>query len=269
MIKFAIFTLLTPLLWAAPSEQYFDLLKQSPKLHDIQGSHKSGEIEIILDPLQIKEAEGLAMERLLNNEVPLDLAWEWSRIGVVAEDQYLFWIRDGVIFPSGEKGTYDRIVWKSHLKADPGVAILPTVEDNKILLNLNYRHATRSWELEIPRGLVQDGETIKGAAARKLMNETGYRLDDCLLLGTMAVDSGILGSLVPVVACKAVSPADRNTDYSEAILDNVILSMDELESALLKGFYDVPLSDKTQRAKVRDPFLTFALLHLKLRRPKD
>jgi nitrogen fixation-related uncharacterized protein len=54
MIKFAIFILLTPFLWAAPSEQYFDLLKQSPKLHGIQAGHKSGEIEIILDPLQIE-----------------------------------------------------------------------------------------------------------------------------------------------------------------------------------------------------------------------
>ena len=81
------------------------------------------------------------MERLLNNEFPLDLAWGWSRIGVVAEDQQLFWIRDGVIFPSVDKRTFDRIVWKSHPKANPGVVILPTVEDNKTLLNLNYRHA--------------------------------------------------------------------------------------------------------------------------------
>ena len=209
------------------------------------------------------------MERLLNKGVAPEQAWEWSQVGIVAEDQYLFWIRDAVLFPSGEKGTYDRILWKSALEAPPGVAIFPYLADRKVVLILNYRHATRSWELELPRGLLKEGETVRTAAARELQEETGYHVDDSLLLGTMAVDSGILTTVIPVLACRAIDPSDRKYDFSEAIALNITLSINELETALLKGFLDVSLPEKTLRANVRDPFLTYALLQMKLRHWQD
>ncbi len=256
-------------LFGAPSEKYFDLLASTPKSHGVIGNHEKDEIEILLHPISINEAESIAMERLLNKGVTPEHAWEWSQVGIVAEDQYLFWIRDAVLFPSGEKGTYDRILWKSALETPPGVAIFPYLADRKIVLILNYRHATRSWELELPRGLLKEGETVRTAAARELQEETGYHVDDSLLLGTMAVDSGILATVIPVLACRAVDPSDRKYDFSEAIALNVTLSVNELETALLKGFLDLSLSERTLRANVRDPFLTFALLQMKLRHWQD
>ncbi len=256
-------------LLGAPSEKYFDLLASTPKSHGIIGSHEKGEIEILLSSISINEVETIAMERLLNKGISPEYAWEWSRVGIVAEDQYLFWIRDGVIFPSGEKGTYDRILWKSALEASPGVAVFPYLSDRKVVLILNYRHATRSWELELPRGLLKEGETIRTAAARELQEETGYHVDDSLLLGTMAIDSGILATAIPVLACRAVDPSDSEHDFSEAIALNIILNINELETALLKGFLDVSLPERMLRANVRDPFLTYALLQMKLRHWQD
>lgn len=256
-------------LFGAPSENYFDLLASTPKSHGIIGNHEKGEIEILLHPLSINEAETIAMERLLNKGIAPEYAWEWSRVGIIAEYQYLFWLRDGVIFPSGEMGTYDRILWKSELESPPGVAIFPYLADRKVVLILNYRHATRSWELELPRGLLKEGETVRIAATRELQEETGYHVDDSLLLGTMAIDSGILATVVPVLACRAIDPSDRKYDFSEAIASTVILSVSDLEKALLKGFLDISLPERTLRANVRDPFLTYALLQMKLRHWQD
>ena len=43
-----------------------------------------------------------------------------------------------------------------------------------IVVNLNYRHATRSWEIELPRGMRRSKESLREASARELKEETGY-----------------------------------------------------------------------------------------------
>jgi len=56
-------------------------------------------------------------------------------VGVVAQDQYLVWVRDAVVFPSGAKGTYDRFFWQNSLGSPQGVAVLPVQADGCVVLN--------------------------------------------------------------------------------------------------------------------------------------
>jgi ADP-ribose pyrophosphatase len=262
-MRFFFMILFTLPLFATSLEDYLSLMKQHPKTLGPLGNHKNGEIEIVISPETLLEIQELAEKRLIDKGVAPLLAYSWSRIGIVAEDQYLYWLRDGVLFPSGIYGTYDRIIWKSGFDGPPGVAIVPLLE-KKIIVNLNYRHATRSWEIELPRGLRKKEESLREVAARELKEEAGYILDDVLLLGTMAIDSGILSSQIPVILCKAGELAEPSHDYSEAIISNITLTVDQLETALLQGFWNVYLPDQTIRAAVRDPFLAYALLHIKL-----
>lgn len=241
-------------------ETYLELLKKQPL-----GNHTKGEIEVATCPFQIEDIEERARLSLIEKGVAEPNATEWSRIGIIAEDQYLYWIRDSVIFPSGHQGTYDRIIWKSGLDGHPGIAILPISPDGKFILNLNYRHATRSWEIELPRGMKKKEESLQSAAQRELLEETGYQLDDLLKLGTLAPDSGILTSIIPIVACKGKNPSNNTPDDTEAILDNLLLTLEELETAVLQGFWNVSHEGHTLRAFVRDPFLAYALLQIKLR----
>lgn len=247
---------------ASPLSDYLDLLATYPETLGPIGSWKEGEIEIVLTPEAIQEIESMAEKRLLDKGTPPEKAKAWSRVGIIAEDQYLYWIRDGVIFPSGAKGTYDRIVWKSSLQGPAGVAIFATLETEEVLLNLNYRHATRSWELELPRGMRKQGETAEAAAKRELKEETGAETDSPSLLGVLAPDSGILSNAIPVYAAKIVKFNLPRHDASEAIHSNIVLSPEELKLALSQGFLDITHADEIIRAFIRDPFLTFALTQL-------
>ncbi|MDB5134475.1 MAG: hydrolase [Mucilaginibacter sp.] len=58
-------------------------------------------------------------------------------------------------------------------------------EDNEILMVHQYRHAAGIVSLEIPGGVIDDGELPEQALRRELLEETGYQFDDFELLCTV------------------------------------------------------------------------------------
>jgi ADP-ribose pyrophosphatase len=60
--------------------------------------------------------------------------------------------------------------------AHPGaVCIAPLLEDGRLLLVRQYRHAAGDWLLEVPAGRLEAGEDPLTAARRELEEETGHR----------------------------------------------------------------------------------------------
>ena len=77
--------------------------------------------------------------------------------------------RDEVIEPGGFRVTREVIT-------HPGsVVVLPAFPDGRILLVRQYRHATRQFLWELVAGRIDKGENPRKAAARELIEETGYR----------------------------------------------------------------------------------------------
>ena len=77
--------------------------------------------------------------------------------------------RDEVREPGGVRATREVIT-------HPGsVVVLPVFADGRILMIRQYRHAARQYLWELVAGRIDEGETVKEAAARELLEETGYR----------------------------------------------------------------------------------------------
>src|SRR5438445_12440580 len=77
--------------------------------------------------------------------------------------------RDEVIEPSGVRATREVIT-------HPGsVVVLPVLPDGRILMIRQYRHAARQYLWELVAGRIDAGESPRKAAARELIEETGYR----------------------------------------------------------------------------------------------
>lgn len=248
---------------AALSTEYFAHLEEMGKP---MGDFRDGEIEIVVDPVEIEQVRQVQKARLLNKGYTPEQAEEFTRIGVVSEDQYWVWLRDAVYFPKGVPGTYDRIVWRNELNGElPGVAVLPILPSGRIVLNLNYRHATRSWELEVPRGRLFPQETLEAAALREVKEETGLSPTQLTYLGLVAPDSGVLSSTIPIfigrTETNAIDLSSSSPEYSEAIADAISFTKEELEKGLLQGYLEV----QGKQVPMRDSFLTFALYQAQLR----
>lgn len=68
--------------------------------------------------------------------------------------------------------------YEHHLvKFAPVAATVLLTSDREVLLMWRHRFATGSWSWEIPSGIVEDGEALPDAAAREVLEETGYRVD--------------------------------------------------------------------------------------------
>ena len=77
--------------------------------------------------------------------------------------------RDEVLEPGGVRAIREVIT-------HPGsVVVLPILPDGRILLIQQYRYATRQYLWELVAGRIDSGESVRRAAARELIEETGYR----------------------------------------------------------------------------------------------
>jgi ADP-ribose pyrophosphatase len=118
--------------------------------------------------------------------------------GVVYEDPYVMVLRDPVRFPDGRTGTYIRSIGTT---AEPGCVVLPLL-DGEVVLVEHFRHATRSWLWEVPRGFGTRGLAGEQNAAKELREEIGADVHELIPLGAVHPDSGAVGDRVLLYAAR-------------------------------------------------------------------
>src|SRR5947208_10246772 len=123
--------------------------------------------------------------------------------------------RDEVIEPSGVRATREVI---NH----PGsVVVLPVLPDGRILLIRQYRHATRQYLWELVAGRMDPGETPEEAAARELIEETGYRAKRFRVFLDVFPTPGFLEERMFILLAEGLTAGEAEPEEDEKIISRV------------------------------------------------
>lgn len=80
------------------------------------------------------------------------------------------------------------------IEADDWVNVVAVTADDDIVMIRQYRHGSDEITLEIPGGIVDPGESPAEAAARELLEETGYRGAPAVPLGVVNPNPALFGN---------------------------------------------------------------------------
>ena len=120
--------------------------------------------------------------------------------------------RDEVIEPSGVRTTREVIT-------HPGsVVVLPVLPDGRILLIQQYRHAARQYLWELVAGRIDPGETPKVAAARELIEETGYRAKRFRVFLDIFPTPGFLEERMFILLAEGLTAGEAEPEEDEKII---------------------------------------------------
>ena len=96
--------------------------------------------------------------------------------------------------------------WVQHSGA---VVIIPRLNDGRLLLVHQYRHAVGQYLLEFPAGTMETGEAPLACAQRELVEEVGHRAVRWRELGTLYPAPWLLQRNPALLSCRRSVPRGR------------------------------------------------------------
>jgi len=118
------------------------------------------------------------------------------------------------------------------------VNVVPVTSAGEIVMVRQYRHGLREVTLEIPGGMVDAGEAPADAAARELLEETGYRAARIEALGSVNPNPALFGNRLFAFAahdCERVAEV-ANESTEETVVE--LVAPAQLRRLLREGRID-------------------------------
>ena len=120
--------------------------------------------------------------------------------------------RDHVRVPNGIEADWD------YIHHDGAAAVVPVLEDGRLLMVRQYRNALDRFTLELPAGKVDSPDEPKSeCAARELEEETGYRSENMSLLITVNTTVAFCNEKIEIYLAKDLIPSRQHLDADEDI----------------------------------------------------
>jgi ADP-ribose pyrophosphatase len=119
--------------------------------------------------------------------------------------------RDEIVEPGGVHASREVVT-------HPGsVVVLPVFPDGRVLLIQQYRYATRQFLWELVAGRIDEGEDVQKAAARELLEETGYSAKKLRVFLDMFPTPGFLEERMWVLLATSLTEGQAQPEEDEKI----------------------------------------------------
>lgn len=200
-------------------------MEERPEMFGNTG--EAGEIKIITDQKRILAEQKRIRAKLKKEGKPAC----WIDIGVLAEDQWFYVLRDMVEFPDGSVGGYIRWINRKSQEGGGFNSVLMCIQDDRVLMVRKFRHEERGWSWEFPRGFGEPGLSAEKNARTELQEEIG--VSNAKLTCLTKVKEGKGGTAVFLVEI----PADQKIilESHEGISKYRWVRMSKLEQIAKRG----------------------------------
>ena len=118
---------------------------------------------------------------------------------------------DKLVMPNGNIATRETVVRGS------AAAIVPVDKDGNIIFVRQYRHAIKGMALEIPAGMLEEGEDPAVSAKRELEEETGWIANDLTFVTKLVMSIGVCTETLYIYIAKDLTEGVMNPDPDEFI----------------------------------------------------
>ena len=121
------------------------------------------------------------------------------------------------------KVTYDiadvngKEAWREVVHHPGASAIVAIDEENRIIMEKQFRYALNDYLLEIPAGKLDAGEDPLVCAKRELEEETGIIASEWISLGTIATSPGFCNEVIHLYVAKGLSKGEIHWDEDEYV----------------------------------------------------
>lgn len=141
---------------------------------------------------------------------------------------FLHVVRDTVRLPTGGEATREFVL-------HPGaVMVVGLLDDGRVVLERQYRHAMGAVMLEFPAGKLDAGEGSLVCAQRELREETGYSARDWAFAGRLSPTVAYSDEIIDIWFARGLTLGERQLDHGE-FLDVISASPQEVLEACRDG----------------------------------
>ncbi|MCR5302242.1 MAG: NUDIX hydrolase [Lachnospiraceae bacterium] len=139
--------------------------------------------------------------------------------------------QDRMRLPDGSEENFDFIKHKG------AAAVIPVMDDGRIIMVRQYRNAIDSYTLEIPAGGLDGAdEPTRTAAHRELEEETGYyaKIEDVEFLLSLYTTVAFCNEKIDIYVAHNLTKTHQHLDDDEFI-DVEAFTVDELTDMIMQG----------------------------------
>jgi ADP-ribose pyrophosphatase len=159
---------------------------------------------------------------------PDPLAEETLESRLAYTGQFLEVYEDTVRCPDGH------VAPREYLRHPGAVAVVPLLDDGRLVLERQYRYPLRRTFIELPAGKIDPGEDILACAQRELREETGYVAREWTYLGGFHNAIGYCDEKIEIYLARGLA-FDATVDNDGEVLQVFTATLDELLGWIAAG----------------------------------